>query len=582
MKSISIFILVLFLSSNSHADSVLPKNYPGKDIIGKGYNVFGEFANNKSIQPYPLFNFAKMASSQSQGYDVPKRVFLKEVNEHIVETIEGSSVSEYVSNLSQDAGLNFDAFVFKASFEDHFGKESESTSGMFYYTYMDLNTKWQISLDSRNMDTLKNYLDAQFKADLATMDPASLFSEYGTHFISSAYIGGRIDYSSTTQTNEESVITEVKTSVGGKYKALSGELTNEETYDNNLRKYNTSTRLSVIGGAAEFTRDMENHQQYENWAASLTHKPALCGFDNRSLKPIWLLSSDPTRAKQLEDYFNNIVLPKHPLPIYHEKDAILDNEDLTEQFAFVFTGFRIHQDCDPPSTFITDKAGEFSYGLTIQVNNEPEVSIKSKSGFVNTVWSGGFLTVDQRRDIIVSLKPGSEIKVKFWLKEHETYEEDDQMGPYVVTFKYPFTNFHNYTDSEGTGYWQSSKNTLYKNSECNAQIFFQVLPTYNESANDFGSKGWEHFMTNDFDQSQANNKRALEFDNSTWFVQYNVALIYLIERNPMAFDKYKLISTLCPNLATTKAAYQDILDYEAINGAISNSEAVKILLKNSF
>ena len=80
-------ITTLILSCFSLA--LFAQSFPGQDIIGKGYNVFGEFANNKSIQPYPLFDFSRMSKSQSQGYTVPRRVFLKEVNEHIVETIEG-------------------------------------------------------------------------------------------------------------------------------------------------------------------------------------------------------------------------------------------------------------------------------------------------------------------------------------------------------------------------------------------------------------------------------------------------------------------------------------------------------------
>ncbi len=577
------FLTIIFLSLSFHvmADNELPKNYPGKDIIGKGYNVFGEFANNKSIQPYPLFDFSKMARGQSQGYDVPRRVFLKEVNEHIIETIEGSSVNEYVTNLSQEAGLNFNAFVFKASFEDNFSKETENNSSLFYYTYMDLNTKWQVSLDSRNLDTLKNYLDPQFKADLKSMSPESLFREYGTHFISSAYIGGRIDYSSTTQTTEESVITEVKTAIGGKYKALSGELTNEEVYDNQLRQYNTSTRLSVVGGAAEFTRDMKNHQQYEDWAASLTNKPALCGFDNRSLKPIWLLCSSSERAQQLEDYFNNSVLTKHPLPIYHQKDAVLDNTEFTKSFAFFFTGFKIHNDCDPPSTFIVDKEGEFSYGLSIYVDDNLIGSFATNEGMVRKVWSGNFLSVGERKDFNVDLHPGATVKVKFWLKEHETYESDDVMGPYTLTIKYPFVNIHNYTDTDGTEYWRSDKSLIYANADCNAQIYFRMVPTYNQTAHDFGAKGWEYLWNNDFEQSLANYKRALENDNATWFVHYNVALIYLIQKNPLAFDKYKLIASLSGSKAA-EAAYKNLLTYESHYGTISGSEEVKILLKNYF
>ncbi len=560
------------------ADNELPKNYPGNDIIGKGYNVFGQFANNKSIQPYPLFDFSKMSQRQSQGYTLPKRVFLKEVNEHIIETVEGSSVSEYVSNLSQDAGLDFDAFVFKASFEDHFDKKTENNSSLFYYTYMDLNTKWQVSLDSRNIDTLKNYLDSQFKADLKSMSPESLFREYGTHFISSAYIGGRIDYSSTTQTTEESVITEVKTAIGGKYKALSGELSNEEIYDAQLRKYNTSTRLSVVGGAAEFTRDIKNHQQYEDWAASLTNKPALCGFDNRSLKPIWLLCSNPTRAKQLEDYFNNSLLTKHPLPIYFERDPILDNNAIVQRYSAYLVGFQIIKDCDYPGLFDSDGRGEFQYGFFLYVNGNKVDGFGTASDRQHTLGDGEFLTLNRGVPFDLDFKNTESIKIQFWLQELGLENQVLGNKTYTIQNPYEITDFSNY-ESGGERYL---KFDLYHSSACSAQIFFKIAPVYDETAQEFGNAGWEYFVNGDYDNCLKYSKEALKINPGLWYAQYNVALVYLVTGNPSAFEKYKYI-TSCVNMAwTVKAAYKDIVDYEKKHGELKGSEEIKLLLESNF
>lgn len=579
MKRVLTLLIIILCPAILFADNELPKNYPGKNIIGKGYNVFGEFANNKSIQPYPLFDFSKMSKSQSQGYQVPNRVFLKEVNEHIIETVEGHSVNEYITNLSNDVGLELDAFVFQASFDKQFTEDSKSNSEVFYYTYMDLNTKWQISLDSRNIDTLKNYLDPQFEADLANMDPASLFKEYGTHFISSAYIGGRIDYSSTTFTSEESQITEIKTAIKGKYKALSGEISDDQIYDKTLTELNTTTRLSVVGGSSEFTRDIQNNEQYEAWAASLNSKPALCGFDRRSLKPIWLLCATEARAKELEDYFNSIILPKHPLPIYFHRDPVLDNNSIVQKYCVFLDGFKIIKDCDYPTMFNSDGRGEFQYKFELLINGAYVDELRTPSDRQHVLGDGDFLTVNNCIYFDFDFNQTKEIKIIYSLVELGSVE-DQKLGDYSLTITPPFnsSDFYN-TVIKGEHYYNFQ---MYYSESCHAEIFFRFEPIYEEEAVALGGKGWDSFLNQDYDKCLEQSKKALDVNQGLWFAQFNVALVYLIQGNPSAYEKYKYLVDCCTEPQIIEAAYKDIIQYEKEHGQIEGSDEIKILLKSNF
>ncbi|NQY30399.1 MAG: hypothetical protein HRT69_13110, partial [Flavobacteriaceae bacterium] len=151
----TIIISLNLLTSNMFSQS----NYPGFDVIGKGYDVFGEYANSKSILDYPIFDFSKMKHRiNSENESVPVYVTIKNASSHIIKTIEGSSKKEYIENLSEEAGLSLNVFFFKGSFEHQFNKNSTQSSNHLYYTYMDVNTKWKVSLDIRNNDTLITHL----------------------------------------------------------------------------------------------------------------------------------------------------------------------------------------------------------------------------------------------------------------------------------------------------------------------------------------------------------------------------------------------------------------------------------------
>jgi len=576
LKMRKIFFIVMCIVSNT---TLAQLQYPGFEVIGKSYNVFGEYANVKSIGDFDLFDFSKISfKSDAYNHSIPKLVRIKDVSNHVVQTVEGSSKKEYINSLSESTGLGTDAFFFKASIDHQLDKTASNTSDYLYYTYMDINTKWKISLDTRNIDTLINYLDLQFKSDLEKMDPESLFELYGTHFIGSAYLGGRIDYSTTTQLDENVTVEETKLVIEAKYKSINGDY---ESVNNNAEIVNDlkiSTNLIVVGGNAAYTNNINDYEQYKLWADGIYSKPVLSGFEKKSLKPIWTLTKNVSRQKELLDYFNNTILKKYPLPSFYKKDAVLDNESITQKFNINIIKFDIIQDCDSPSLLASDEAGDFQYKISIYVNGALIKTLKTPSNKVHSVWSGKPLTIDKNITFEIPLMVGSNIKVFWSLLEDDSITEDDNLGSGSETHSYPFA-INDLYNKENDGYYYYQVN-LTHSSTCKAQFYYQISEIHDPTAVEFGNKGWTEFENKNYKQCLYYSREALKVDNTLWYIHFNVALVYLIQENPRAFEKYKFTTTHCTKKTDLEAALKDINDYESKNGTLNNSEPIKLWLKS--
>lgn len=554
-------------------------NYPGQGIIGKGYNVFGEFANNKSVQRFKLFDFSQMSLEQNQfGQNLPELIVVDNISDHIISTIEGSSIEEYSKHLSENIGLSGNALFFKASIDAQFKDSYESNEHQFFYTYMDVNTKWRTSIDLRNIDKLLAYLDSQFKKDLDSLNPKELFDLYGTHFVSSAYLGGRIDFTSVSNLTNEISKTDIGLALKAKYGQINGHSSNYENSEIILNTTNTTTRLNVIGGKSEYTNNISNPEQYSKWAEGIVQDPVLCGFDDKSLVPIWFLTKDESRKKELQDYFNSIIIPMYPYPTFFKKDPILDGNEFIGNYQLYVKGFSIIKDCDEADLLTSDEDGDFQYSLDIFVNDEIKGSVRSPQGKFYGVWGGNELTVNYKTQFKIPLNKGTKIKIKYTLHDYDEFSENDVLGNSSITHFFPFAinQLYNYKEAEQF-FW---KQNLYHSSSCNANLFYQIKQILDPTAVAFGDQGWTEYEQGKYDECLNYSRKALAIDNSIWYVQFNVALIYLIKQNPNAYNKYQDITNHCADLDVIKAAYQDVLNHELKFGTIQNSEAIKLLLKS--
>lgn len=317
MKQLASIILSVFTISFIGVPALqAQKLAPGTDIIGYGYDIFGEYANQKSKKRYCLFEYENKEPQviTSQTYLIPENVILENISEHIVKTVSGESKREYAKSLSAKAGLSVDAFVFSGSVESSFSKSSSGMEKKFYYTYMDANTKWRISMDIRGdyIEPLKPMLESRFAKDLENMNPETLFETYGTHYIATAYLGGRADYKTETVITSETNTSDIGMAVEAQYKAVSANASIDQKHQQTLSKSKTKSKLTVVGGNSEYANNIKDPVTYEKWADGIADAPVLCDFEAGSLRPIWEFAS-PTRQKELKAAFNKM-LEENPLP----------------------------------------------------------------------------------------------------------------------------------------------------------------------------------------------------------------------------------------------------------------------------
>jgi len=171
-----------------NSDIIPPKSdfpyAPGSDVIGFGYDVFGEFASPRSIKPKCLFKFDYQDKViNTKKYQVPDILKVSDINENTTETVYGKGKREFARNFSADLGLDGKTLFFKGSIDASYNLNTTSSESTFYFTSRNRIRRWKAELSSSLVKDLKRRLDPEFVKDLENPDikPELLFEKYGTH-----------------------------------------------------------------------------------------------------------------------------------------------------------------------------------------------------------------------------------------------------------------------------------------------------------------------------------------------------------------------------------------------------------------
>ena len=305
--------LTLSLSFVLISSSVLCQNYPGSDVIGRGYDVFGEYANISSIKRYRVFDFSKCSQKSESGYNVPSQVYLEKFSKHSIKDVKGSSLDEYSSHMASHVNLSGNALFFKGSIGSNFSQSTSNVSSRYYHTRMDINLNWKVSLDTRDLSSLKPYLDDAFKKDLEQQSPSIIFERYGTHVIVSAMLGGRIDYSMSKKSTEISSSSELENIIKGRYGLVHGEYSSSSANGSVNAETMSEVQLTIVGGNSHLINTIESSAQYNTWANGINKSPTLCDFDRESLVPIWMFASSE-KKDAIKAYYFTTWIKKYPIP----------------------------------------------------------------------------------------------------------------------------------------------------------------------------------------------------------------------------------------------------------------------------
>ena len=272
-----------------------------ESFLGYGFDVINSsvFSDKYIKTSFPLFDNEKL---------MQQRLVKVDSKHSYIDEIESSDMEKFVQQWNVNANVNVSwgkkRIGGSVGVEAAYSGGVENAKSKYFHCISITNQKFYIVLQS-DIDTYKSMVKDSFANDLySDMEPAELFNLYGTHFITSAVMGGKINsyylYSSSEEKSyhdfSSTVSTEVRYMVGKTNVEVSGGY-RQEFEKKNVYVKNT---LDVIGGSdLGMLSDADIPANYKEWEKSLNDHASLMGIkDSSSLIPIWKLidASKDTRT----------------------------------------------------------------------------------------------------------------------------------------------------------------------------------------------------------------------------------------------------------------------------------------------
>lgn len=275
-----------------------------ESFLGYGFDVIRSsvFSDKYILMSNPIFNHDEL---------MKQRLLKVDSKITYVDEIESYSIDEFMQEWNVSANVNVSWGKKKiggsVDVEAAYSGGSESTASKYFHCITFNNQKFYIVLQS-DMDSYRNMLTDGFKKDLySNMEPSKLFELYGTHFITSAVMGGRINsyylYTSEEQIDFHDVSSKV--SVDVRYLAGKTNVGVEGGYRSYAESQNVDIKntFEVVGGGDfGMNSDEDIEKNYADWEKSLDSHASLIGIkDTGSLRAIWELI-DPALDTEIYEW----------------------------------------------------------------------------------------------------------------------------------------------------------------------------------------------------------------------------------------------------------------------------------------
>ena len=301
----------------------MPNYIPGLDILGKGYDVFGRFAHPSGVYNVRLFeDFTQLADEeadpesatylaniQQNDYLVPDFVSLVEENTAEANYIQGSSISNFQSELDIKVSAKGKYSFYSGEAKFGFSSSQQSNHELYYTRFSNLSKAYRLALPGN--EQLRGILDPSFADDLqnGANTPEAIdafFNTYGSHFLAEVVLGGCLNYYATVEKSAVSSDMEIKASVKASYNSLttSASVSVDSSYysSKSVEATHSETGIETVGGNISKAGVMLTDQKvYEELLASIMQDPALVDFTSQSLRPIWELLDTESQDRAIQD-----------------------------------------------------------------------------------------------------------------------------------------------------------------------------------------------------------------------------------------------------------------------------------------
>ncbi len=267
-----------------------------ESFLGYGFDVINSsvFSDKYVMTSSPLFKYGDL---------MQQRLVKVDSKYSSVEEIASSEIKNFMSSWNAsanvDVGWGGDWMGGSVQVEAKYSGGSETARSKYYHCISFYNQKFYLVLQS-DINTYRNILTDSFKNDLySNIEPAELFRNYGTHFITSAIMGGKINSYYLYTSESETTFHDISGSVSVEVRRLPTTVNVDVSggYRSEAQKQNIyiKNQLEVLGGDDfGMISDADIPRNYLAWEKSLNNHASLIGIkDAGSLRALWDLI-DPT------------------------------------------------------------------------------------------------------------------------------------------------------------------------------------------------------------------------------------------------------------------------------------------------
>ena len=296
-------IIALFLISCSEKEDPKPKPEPLpyekahaaqvvssiEDFLGKGYKGYQFYANPKSCT-HSLFDVSDHSIVKIQKAPSYKGRF-----------VSGETLSEFYDAFSANISVAGSYDGFSGEITANFSKDVLRNRSHTFIASHITQTYYRLTLPEAAP------LLPVVEEDLQTLEPKKLFDKYGTHYLKSIYIGGRISFNSYIDRTKVKQSYDLKATVDAAYLKLikgsaSAETVNKTAFDQVV----SNREVDVMGGDPAKANSVvdgsgEPSTVFNAWSESVPEYMSISDFADDGLVPIYELVADSERKKQLVD-----------------------------------------------------------------------------------------------------------------------------------------------------------------------------------------------------------------------------------------------------------------------------------------
>ena len=280
--------------------------HTGASFLGHGFNVINsnEFSSRTVLMANPLFN---------QGDLLRQDLILLNESRSSVNEFSGSSIEELMSSWNASLNVNVSWLSGSVNVRAQYSQSTRQFAEV-NFTGVDIVNESLTLILQADLERWRSMMAPGFRNDLLNpnVSPAVLFERYGTHFLRTAVMGGRLTSHFQMAASSRETFHELEAAASVSVRYLTGRTNVDASVNwrnhalqNNVQMSNS---LNIIGGAPlGILSDSDIRENFAEWEQSLATRPALMGIRQDSLEEIWNLI-DPS-----EDTVSRFQMPNGTL-----------------------------------------------------------------------------------------------------------------------------------------------------------------------------------------------------------------------------------------------------------------------------